>query len=300
MKIDRAKLNTLLRSGLNPNIKTRKQLAAHLGLDPTSLTRWFATRDRLGNPRYPVVPDRHMAKIFQLFNLDPDSLSLNDEDFRHYCFENALSQSKHQDDLEEKNKRRLENAAQRRLAISDYSATKSKVPFQVVVTLSSLFFVLIAWYFINQKLFTDLNVTSTINKVAVSKEVCWTGYSPSLGAFEKEDKSDPCHYGKLFHNALTQLKIENERLSLSHNAKDISGTHAYIAFLFEKLEHRRITDNITLNIELGKSEWHRSNFHAAYSYFQKANKLLTTLPNQNPQVSAEISRYVKKLSIKLN
>jgi hypothetical protein len=49
MKTDRNKLNTLLHSGLNPEIKTRKQLAAYLSLDPTSLTRWLANKDRLGN-----------------------------------------------------------------------------------------------------------------------------------------------------------------------------------------------------------------------------------------------------------
>ena len=86
MKIDRNKLNTLLRSGLNPEIRTRKNLAAHLGLDPTSLTRWFASRDRLGNPRYPVVPDRHVTKILQLFNLDPQTLNLEDAVFRQYWF----------------------------------------------------------------------------------------------------------------------------------------------------------------------------------------------------------------------
>ncbi|PAJ76287.1 hypothetical protein CJF42_00940 [Pseudoalteromonas sp. NBT06-2] len=88
MKIDRNKLNTLLRSGLNPEIKTRKHLAAHLSLDPTSLTRWFASRDRLGNPRYPVVPDRHVTKILQLFTLDPDSLNLNDENFTNIVLKN--------------------------------------------------------------------------------------------------------------------------------------------------------------------------------------------------------------------
>jgi len=73
LKIDRAKLNTILKSGLNPKVKTRKQLAVCLGLDPTSLTRWFASKDRLGKPRYPVVPDRHVTKILAIFNLNVES-----------------------------------------------------------------------------------------------------------------------------------------------------------------------------------------------------------------------------------
>ena len=120
VKIDKNKLNTLLRSGLNPEIKTRKHLAAQLGLDPTSLTRWFATRDRLGNPRYPVVPDRHVTKILALFNLSPQCLSLNEEEFRHHCFELSLKHKKGQNDLRQK------NVVLRELSIEEYSAPNNK------------------------------------------------------------------------------------------------------------------------------------------------------------------------------
>lgn len=90
MKITRAKLNAMLRSGLRGDITTRKQLAAHLGLEPTSLTRWFTSTDSAGNPRYPVVPDRHVTPILQLFSLEPNSLNLSDEDFRQHCIEQSL------------------------------------------------------------------------------------------------------------------------------------------------------------------------------------------------------------------
>jgi tetratricopeptide (TPR) repeat protein len=97
VKINRAKLNAILRSGLHPQITTRKLLAAHLNLDPTSLTRWFATTDRLGNPRFPVVPDRHVTAILQTFSLEASSLSLSDEDFRQYCFDRAVQHAQSQE-----------------------------------------------------------------------------------------------------------------------------------------------------------------------------------------------------------
>ena len=92
MKINRVKLNAMLRSGLNPAVSTRKQLAAHLNLDATSITRWFASTDSAGNPRYPVVPDRHVIAILQLFSLSPEHLQLSDEDFRQFCFAQAIAQ----------------------------------------------------------------------------------------------------------------------------------------------------------------------------------------------------------------
>ncbi|MFQ3191651.1 MAG: hypothetical protein ACI936_002793 [Paraglaciecola sp.] len=297
MKIDRNKLNTLLRSGLNSEIKTRKQLAANLSLDPTSLTRWFASRDRLGNPRYPVVPDRHVTRILQLFNLDPQTLNLEDEAFRQYCFENSLTQTNLQNELEQKKRLRLEHALQRKLTITDYSTAKNKRPLVTIFTLAVS--LMMGGYFINHFHFTDLNSIPTKNDITTNDTQCWTGYSPSLGVFEEEDKADPCHYGKLFHNALMQLKAENNNLNLSTSKTDTSKTHDYIAFLFEQLEHRRIRDNITLNIELGKSELHRSNPQAAQSYFRNASEMLTTLPKTNLQMLSEISIYTAKIADEL-
>tara|TARA_R110002167_G_scaffold1767_5_gene8602 strand:- start:23609 stop:24505 length:897 start_codon:yes stop_codon:yes gene_type:complete len=297
VKIDRNKLNTILRSGLNPEIKTRKHLAAHLSLDPTSLTRWFSSRDRLGNPRYPVVPDRHVTKILQLFKLDPHSLNLNDEEFRHYCFENSLSQSGHQSDLEQKQKLRLEYASQRKLIISEYSTGRNKRPFIVIASIIMLS--VMAWYFIKPFYFNDLQSLARENDKTVNAVKCWTGYSPSLGVFDEEDKADPCHYGKLFHNALMQLKADNNSLKLSMPVTEHSATQYYISFLFEQLEYRRISDNIDLNIELGKNELYRSNYQAAKKYFRKASDMLSTLPKPNPQMLTEISIYSAKIANEL-
>jgi len=294
VKIDRAKLNTLLRSGLNPEIKTRKHLAAHLSLDPTSLTRWFASRDRLGNPRYPVVPDRHVTKILKLFNLDPDSLNLNEDEFHQYCFEQSLLQSNHQSDLEQKNKQRLENASNRKLNISDYSTNKGNRTSLVMIC--SAILVAISCYFIYGYYFNDTQLLTNDKNNTLKTEQCWTGYSESLGRFDYEDEADPCHYAKLFHNALTQLKSDN----LSIETNEPSVTQSYITFLFEKLEHRRIMDNIILHIELGKSEFNRSNYQTAESYFNTASEMIMTLPEENVQILAEISFYMSKTNTQSN
>lgn len=119
------------------------------------------------------------------------------------------------------------------------------------------------------------------------------------GSFAYEDKADPCHYAKLFHNALMQLKTQNSNLNLSIQTKTDFATQDYISFLFEKLEHRRITDNIILHIELGKSEFHRSNYLAAKSYFHSASEMLTTLPNENSEMFAEISIYRSRINSEL-
>jgi len=297
VKIDRNKLNTILRSGLNPEIKTRKQLAAHLSLDPTTLTRWFSSRDRLGNPRYPVVPDRHVTKILQLFKLDSQSLNLNDEEFRQYCFENSLSQSSRQSDLEQKQKLRLEKASQRKLIISDYSTGRNKRPFIVIASIMMLS--VLAWYFIKPFHFNDSQSLASENDKTVNELKCWTGYSPALGVFDAEDKADPCHYGKLFHNALMQLKAENNKLKFSIPLTERSANQQYISFLFQQLEYRRISDNISLNIELGKSELHRSNYQAAQAYFRNASDMLTTLPKPNLKMLTEISTYSAKIAHEL-
>ncbi len=283
MKIDRAKLNTLLRSGLNPEIKTRKQLAAHLGLDPTSITRWFASRDRLGNPRYPVIPDRHVTKILQLFNLEPQWLALNDEEFRHHCFDMSLQHTKDQDDLEQKDLLRLENVAQRKLTINQYTTQKNgKVPLLIAATLLC---VVGGWFFTVSNPLGYFKSTSTAEKSASTKTKCWVGYAPSLGDFNGEDKADPCHYRKLLHNAVTQLKAINNSPNTSASSGELAASQDYILFLAEQLEQRRIIDKITLNMELGKSELHRLNYLAAQQYFQIASDILASSSNQTHKLS---------------
>ena len=301
LKIDRSKLNTILRSGLNPEIKTRKQLATYLSLDPTSITRWFSTRDRLGNPRYPVVPDRHVTKILQLFNLDPQSLSLDDDEFRQYCFEQSLLQINHQNDLEEKNKARLAKALERQLTISDYATPKRGIRSQAAV-LSLVILVAAVWYFTKPLYISDSEPKVSVagKHKALNELECWTGYSSSLGDFKGEDVSDPCHYRKLFHRALIRLKAENESFNSLDTRDGSSGTHSYISFLFEQLENRRIRESIALNIELGKSEMYRKNYIAAQNHFDNASELLMKLPEHLPELSNEISIHTSKIAIQID
>lgn len=285
MKIDKNKLNTLLRSGLNPEIKTRKQLAAQLSLDSTSLTRWFATRDRLGNPRYPVVPDRHVTKILALFNLSPQSLSLDEEEFRHHCFELSLRYKKGQNDV------RQQNAALRKLSIEEYSAPNNKTfPLLLLIVLISSTTV---WYFISGK--SDFFEQSKPSKIeySVSKAKCWAGFSSSLGSYEQEDKADPCHYGKLFHKAISQLKAKNQAHRQSQSQPisegEFTASQNYLLFLSEQLDQRRLDDKISLNIELGKNELHHLNYLSAQNHFEIARSILASSVNPDPNVLAEIS-----------
>jgi len=283
VKIDKSKLNTLLRSGLNPEIKTRKQLAAQLGLDPTSLTRWFATRDRLGNPRYPVVPDRHVTKILALFNLSAQSLSLDEEEFRQHCFELSLQYKKGQNDLRQK------NVALRKLSVEEFSPGKNlRLPLTLFSVLISL---LITWFFINTNsdLFEQASLSS--EEYSVNQVECWQGFSSSLGDFSQQDNADPCHYGKLFYRAINQLKTENESLSPSLSTGELSASRDYLLFLSQELDKRRLNEKVTLNLELGKNELRRLNYLAAQNYFQVANDILASSPNPNPKTVAEISAY---------
>lgn len=283
MKIDKDKLNTLLRSGLNPEIKTRKQLAAELGLDPTSLTRWFATRDRLGNPRYPVVPDRHVTKILALFKLSAQSLSLSEEEFRQHCFELSLQHKKGQNDLRQK------NAVLRTLAIDKYSTPNNRI-FPLTL-LSVLIISAIAWYFISGK--SDVFEQSTAANIeySVTKTKCWAGFSSSLGNFSQEDKSDACHYAKLFHQAMSQLKVKNNDQSTAISTGEFNASQNYILFLSEQLDQRRLDEKISLNLELGKSELRRLNYLAAQHYFDMAENIVTSSTNADAKILAEISRF---------
>jgi hypothetical protein len=279
VKIDKNKLNTLLRSGLNPEIKTRKQLAAQLGLDPTSLTRWFATRDRLGNPRYPVVPDRHVTKILAIFKLSPQCLSLDEEQFRHHCFELSLQNKKGQIDV------RQQNVALRKLSIEEYSPSNTGT---FPVLLFILFIIsAITWYFISDKSSLFEQKKPTPPEYSLTKTKCWAGFSTSLGNFEKEDAADPCHYAKLFHQAINQLKVKNQS-QLIHSA-EVTSTENYLVFLSSQLDLRRLNDTISLHMELGKSELHQLNYLAAQKHFDLAHKLLVSSSHPNPKIMAEIS-----------
>jgi hypothetical protein len=285
VKIDKNKLNTLLRSGLNPEIKTRKHLAAHLGLDSTSLTRWFATRDRLGNPRYPVVPDRHVTKILDLFGLSPQCLSLDDETFRHHCFELSLQVKKGQNDV------RQQNVALRQLNIEEYSTPNRKIfpLLLLIIFITST----IAWYFISGK--NNLFEQSSSSKVksSVSKTKCWAGFSLSLGDFKREDLADPCHYGKLYHQAMSQLKTKNLSLPKSKlqqkSTDEIVASQNYLVFLSKQLDQRRLDEKVSLNVELGKSKLRELNYRGAQKHFDIASNILISSVNPDSKIQAEIA-----------
>jgi len=289
VKIDRIKLNTLLKSGLNPEIKTRKHLAAQLGLDPTSLTRWFASRDRLGNPRYPVVPDRHVANILQIFNLAAESLTLDDERFRQHCLEVALRQAEENDDSKQKALLRLENIARRKLTLPPQSKQNNyriHLFLFTAIVVSGIFI----WRF-NQ---THLSQSKPSATGPVAAEMnCWTGYSDSLGYFDEVDMADPCHYGKLFHKALEQLKASNENALAAKSGKTRGAQQEYILFLAKHLQQRRIDQRINLNIELGRLEFNRANYTEALSYFRNAEKILAASPNQNAMLLTRLSNYIR-------
>lgn len=291
MKIDKNKLNTLLRSGLNPEIKTRKQLAAQLGLDPTSLTRWFATRDRLGNPRYPVVPDRHVTKILALFNLLPQSLSLDEEAFRHHCFELSLQHKKGQNDLRQK------NVALRKLSIEEYPTSNNQA---FLMTLCAVLISLgIAWYFISEKYdFFEQPVSSNI-EYSVTEVKCWAGFSSSLGDFPKEDKADPCHYSKLYHQAISRLKTLNKEQPQPISTNEVTNSQDYLLFLSEQLDQRRLYDKIILNVELGKSALLQLNFITAQNHFDIASNILSSTSSPDPKILAEISRLSAQIKTEL-
>lgn len=298
VKIDKTKLNTLLRSGLNPEIKTRKQLAAHLGLDPTSLTRWFATRDRLGNPRYPVVPDRHVTKILKLFNLTAETLSLTEEEFRQHCFDLSLQNTKNQDDLAERSALRLEKVANRTLTIENYAIKKTnKKPLLIMVT---LIFLALIWLILNINNLSHWLPPTTSSKSANKENKCWVGFAPSLGDYSQDDEADPCHYSKLLHNALTELKADNNRLPRVDSNAGFGASQNYILFLSEQLDQRRINNKITLNLELGKRALHNKNYLAAELYFHTASELLRSSNKENRQLNAEISAYQSKIKAALN
>ena len=288
MKIDRAKLNTLLKSGLNSEVKTRKHLAERLGLDPTSLTRWFASRDRLGNPRYPVVPDRHVTNILKVFDLSADLLGLDQEKFRQHCFDVALLRAEENDEANQKALLRLENIARRKLTVP--TQVNSSRPMVYSILLIGIVIVGIVYWWFNQYPLNQQEskvIGDTTNAVS-----CWTGYSDPFGDYDEEDEADPCHYGKLFHNALAHLKAHNENGLSSQTNQNRGVEEEYILFLSKQLEQRKIKQQIELNIELGRRQLDASNYAEALVYFNKAEKILDSSATQNAQLKSKLFIYI--------
>ena len=86
-KINKAKLDVMINSGLNPKINSRKALAQALSLGPTAINKWFAARDSQGIPRHPVVPEKHVTTILLLFEIPSDKLALDLAEFTLFCRE---------------------------------------------------------------------------------------------------------------------------------------------------------------------------------------------------------------------
>ena len=296
VNIDRAKLNTLLKSGLNPNIKTRKQLAAHLGLDPTTLTRWFSSRDSLGNPRHPVVPDRHVARLLALFELDPKCLILEQDEFRQYCFDASLLHVNKQEDEKKRHEARLEKISKRQLDIQNYvlkPAARRNLPFRYLTAGLFLMAGVFGYVFIS-----DSKSQMQLAQESTFKIDCWQGYSDELGEFKDADRSDPCHYAKLFQNGLDKLRQSNSNHA-SPVIPDRSAKSEYLIFLSKQLDQRRLEQKITLNLELGKFEYHRNNYVAAQEHLLAAKSLLSSELQPSSELLAQISHYLNENEIKL-
>ena len=310
MKIDREKLSTLLKSGLHPEINTRKKLAAEMGLDPTSITRWFAVRDRLGNPRYPVVPDRHVNRILDIFNAQPSWLSLENDAFRQVCFETAIEHTQKAALSEKEKAERLKRIEQRRLVIDDYTLDEQRWLSKRKGVL--LVFVLVALTVLltNRHQLPLLNDVDLIpqnenakqrEKIAaymLPVEKCWTGFSASVGEFEEPDPADPCHYTKLLNEALVQLSVNNlpNQPTNEQQYASLNAHHDYLKFLSAKLDQRRIREKMILNIELAKSELKRNNEKAAANYLVLTKQLQQQLTTSYPHVTSEIEKMSKLLS----
>ena len=291
MKIDKAKLNTLLKSGLNPEITTRKQLAARLEMDPTSLTRWFATRDRLGNPRFPVVPDRHVTTILELFQLAPEALSLDDDAFREHCFNLSVQGNQSRSKQAEQAQLRLQKIAERQLKVEDYSAAKKK-PLPKAALLGGAAVVASVWWLVDLTVFSEKPAAINADRPPLYETPCWQGYSAQLGDFGEDDSADPCHYRKLYQNALAQLRNEPKS---ERDEGDWSATRDYLLFLSGELDKRRLNDKIALHVELGKLAFNAQSYASAREYFQHAKTLLATSTDQNPTLKAEIATHLESL-----
>ena len=157
----------------------------------------------------------------------------------------------------------------------------------------------IAWYFISGK--SDFFEQSTAANIEYSgkKTKCWSGFSSSLGNFTQEDKSDPCHYGKLFHQAMSQLKVKNDEQSQAISTGEFNASQDYILFLSEQLDQRRLDEKISLNLALGKSELRRLNYIAAQHYFELAENIVSSSANPDAKILAEISRLNSQIKAAL-
>ena len=308
MKIDREKLSTLLKSGLHPEINTRKKLAKEMGLDPTSITRWFAVRDRLGNPRYPVVPDRHVSRILEIFNAQPQWLSLDNEAFRQQCFETAIELTKQEELSAKERKQRLKRIEQRRLVIDDYTLDDRNW-LNAKMIIGIVLFISVASYFLLKNngfsVFQDSGLAPFLEKHTINSDVyapeekCWRGFSAAMGDYDEPDPADPCHYAKLMNKALTQLKVSNksDELTLSSDFESLNAHHDFLTFLSHKLDQRRALERIILSLELAKSELKRNNFQAATTYLIAAKQEQPLLPFLPPQIASELLQLSSKLSI---
>ena len=286
MKINREKLNALLKSGLNPEVKTRKQLAEKLDLDPTSLTRWFATRDRLGNPRYPVVPDRHLNNILLVFNLAPECFALDDEEFHRYCFELAAQRQDSELSDQKKLLTRQDKVERRRLTIPMSPMRRRRVT--AYVSFATVVICLGLWFIWEGSQSSDISEPLVI---ATNQEECWGGFAQDSNEFDYDDASDPCHYRKLMHKALKQLKAQN-RDNTGAREVTVDATGDYIAFLSEKLNQRHEMEKAVLNYELGRSALQRGNYTEALTYLQRAKQGLNTLENDSPELKNEVEQFI--------
>ena len=308
MKIDREKLSVLLKSGLHPEINTRKKLAAEMGLDPTSITRWFAVRDRLGNPRYPVIPDRHVNRILDIFNAKPQWLNLDNDAFRQQCFEAAITQTKKAKLTEQERALRLKRIEQRRLVIDNYTLDERnwlswKMGLTVVISLTAATMLVLFSPFAKFKPNTvDSIETNVAQQVSMGgdtvKEKCWRGYSSMMGNFEKVEPSDPCHYAKLMHLALAQLQESNLDDEITNNSpfESLNAHHDFLMFLSTKLDQRRAKEHAILHIELTKSELKRKNIKAAKNYLKLAQRSSENLSKSHPQIVAELTKLANQIA----
>ena len=123
-------------------------------------------------------------------------------------------------------------------------------------------------------------------EVSMKKTKCWAGFSSSLGDFEQEDEADPCHYGKLFHQAMGELKAENKKQSTS--SVEFTASPNYLLFLSQQLEQRRVDEKISLYVELGKSELRQLNYLSAQNRFDIAHNILSSSAHSDPKILAEL------------
>ena len=297
MNIDRAKLNSLLKSGLNPDIKTRKQLAAELGLDPTSLTRWFSHRDRLGNARHPVVPDRHVGRLLQIFELSSDVLNLDTKSFHQYCLDVALQRANDNDVKKQKAAKRFETITSRKIDIASYTSKKQPRTFPLFAVLGGGIIVLGSFLFTTTK-----NDPESINKLSTIPQVhakCWQGYSAELGTFKSADPADPCHYAKLYQAALSQLSHYNEQAGNTQTTHEIDNKK-YLNFLSNQLDQRRIGNKIYLNVELAKSALRQGDVIVAQQHMNQVESLLAQLPSPPESMLMLVNVLSKKLKLTPN